>query len=163
MARAHEVPGIDAKITYAAAAARVVSVRAAEVLEHSGAVLDLAEIEHVHDMRVATRRLRAALEAFRPCFPKKQLGAALREVKAIADALGERRDRDVAIAELEELGRSAKPVERAGIESLTEAFRLEQARANIELAPFVEERRLTRLMATLAGLVIAAERKASRS
>ena len=54
-------------------------------------------------MRVATRRLRAALEIFEPCFPPKELSAALAQVKAIADALGERRDRDVAIAALEEL------------------------------------------------------------
>ena len=32
-------------------------------------VLDVADIERVHDMRVATRRLRAALEVFEPCFP----------------------------------------------------------------------------------------------
>ena len=55
----------------------------------------LAEIERVHDMRVATRRLRAALEVFEPCFPGKAHAAVLRQVKALADALGERRDRDV--------------------------------------------------------------------
>ena len=65
-------------------------------------MLDVAEIERVHDMRVATRRLRAALEIFEPCFPPKEFRAALARVKQIADALGERRDRDVAIATLEE-------------------------------------------------------------
>ena len=48
-------------------------------------------------MRVATRRLRAAIEVFWPCFPPKQGKRILAEVKALADALGERRDRDVAI------------------------------------------------------------------
>ena len=33
-------------------------------------VLDVGDIERVHDMRVATRRLRAALEIFGPCFPR---------------------------------------------------------------------------------------------
>ena len=56
-------------------------------------------------MRVATRRLRAALEIFEPCFPAKPYDQALGEVKRLADALGERRDRDVAIAALPRLQR----------------------------------------------------------
>ena len=63
-------------------------MRAAEVFEHSDDVLDMAEIERVHDMRVATRRLRAALEVFEPCFPAKRHRKALKRVKALADALG---------------------------------------------------------------------------
>ena len=56
-------------------------------------------------MRVATRRLRAALEIFEPCFPRKRHRKALKKVKALADALGERRDADVEIALLEGLRR----------------------------------------------------------
>ena len=51
-------------------------------------------------MRVATRRLRAALEVFGPASRPSRLKQVLAEVKALADALGERRDRDVAIAAL---------------------------------------------------------------
>ena len=78
-------------------------------------VLDIGDIERVHDMRVATRRLRAALEVFEPCFPKKRLSAALSEVKALADALGERRDRDVTIAALDASTRrwGRRPARRA--------------------------------------------------
>ena len=59
------------------------------------AVLDLGDIEGVHAMRVASRRLRAALEVFGPCLPRKRGARALADVKALAGALGERRDRDV--------------------------------------------------------------------
>src|SRR5688572_31377931 len=84
-------------MSFAEAAARAVSVRAGELWEHSENVLDTSDIERVHDMRVATRRLRAVLEIFAACFPPKQHRAALREVKALADALGARRDPDVQI------------------------------------------------------------------
>src|ERR671931_1197145 len=104
MAKARPVEGLRSEDAYATAAAKIVAVRAREVADHSQNVLDVADIERVHDMRVATRRLRAALEIFEPCFPKRQHGEALREVKAIADALGERRDRDVTVAALEEFG-----------------------------------------------------------
>ena len=63
--------------------------------------MDTADIEGVHDMRVATRRLRAAMEIFAPCFPKKRHRGALREVKGLADLLGTRRDPDVMIERLD--------------------------------------------------------------
>ena len=142
---------------YAAAAARVVAVRAQELIEHSQGVLDVSEIEGVHAMRVATRRLRAALEVFRPCFPRDEHRAALREVKAIADALGERRDRDVTIASLDHVAATLAAPDRPGIESLAHELRNEQGRANESLASFVEPARLEALYARLESLVAAAE------
>ena len=117
MARARPIPDLAAEDTYAAAAAKIVSVRAREVADHAHDVLDVADIERVHDMRVATRRLRAALEIFEPCFPPKELSAALAQVKAIADALGERRDRDVAIAALEKFAAGMPAPDRPGCET----------------------------------------------
>src|SRR5438034_1873309 len=90
MAKARAIDGLVAEEPYAAAAAKIIAVRAREVADHSHDVLEVNDIERVHDMRVATRRLRAALEIFEPCFPAEPLNEAPREVKAIADALGER-------------------------------------------------------------------------
>src|SRR5919106_257779 len=101
MAKAKPIPDLSADDAYAEAAAKIVEVRAAELAEHAEGVLDTGDIERVHDMRVTTRRLRAALEIFEPCFPADAYAQALASVKRLADALGERRDRDVAIAALE--------------------------------------------------------------
>jgi CHAD domain-containing protein len=117
MARAREVPDLECDAPFALAAARTIEVRGAEVVEHSTRVLDLTDVERVHDMRVATRRLRAAMEIFSTCFPRKRHKRALREVKAIADALGERRDRDVAIAGLEAFAAEVGPADRVGVRS----------------------------------------------
>src|SRR3954452_6841911 len=100
MAKPKPIPDLNTEVPYAEAAAKIVSVRAAELTEHARGVLDTGDIERVHDMRVATRRLRAALEIFEPCSPAKPFSDALQGVKRLADALGERRDRDVAIAAL---------------------------------------------------------------
>src|SRR5918992_1656738 len=101
MAKAREMAGLRGDDRFWEVAVRVVSTRADELLEHSEGALDTTDIERVHAMRVASRRLRAAMEIFAPCFPRKRHKAALKEVKQIADALGERRDRDVAIEALE--------------------------------------------------------------
>ena len=128
-------------------------MRAAELAEQSRDVLDIGDIERVHDMRVATRRLRAALEVFEPCFPKKRYRETLREVKARADALGERRDRDVTIVALDGyaavIGTAGKP----GLRSLTEALKVEQIQANVALEPYVTEERIAALGQRLDELV----------
>jgi CHAD domain-containing protein len=77
VARAREIPDLDCDAPFAAAAALVIGQRAEELFEHSRGVLDTGDIERVHDMRVATRRLRAAMEIFEPCFPPKRWRRAL--------------------------------------------------------------------------------------
>lgn len=158
MARAREVPGFDCEQPFAAAAARVARVRAAEVFEHAEGVLDVDDIERLHDMRVATRRLRAALEVFEAAFPRKRLRKALKRVKALADALGERRDRDVEIEFLHGFAEAAPEAERPALVARIEALREEQRRANEALAPLLAERRLRKLRRRLEKLVEGAER-----
>jgi len=152
VARACEVAGFDCEEPFADAAARVIEVRSAEVFEHSDGVLDLAEVERVHDMRVATRRLRAALEVFELCFPAKRHRKALKRVKTLADALGERRDRDVAIEFLAKFAGEAPEGDRAAVAALIERLRDEQRGANDELAPYVAPKRLKKLRRRLRKL-----------
>lgn len=157
MAKARAIPGLSEDDPYATVAAKVVAVRASELADSSAGVLDTEDIERVHDMRVATRRLRAALEVFEPCFPSKRFKAALREVKDLADALGERRDRDVTIAALEDFCADIALADRRGVQSLIAHVRDEQAEANLALTEYVSKERLAGLAERLDELVGAAE------
>ena len=139
MAKAREIPGLADAESFRAGAAAAVEVRAVEVFEHRDGVLDTGDIERVHDMRVATRRLRAAMEIFAECFPRKPHRALLKEVKALADALGERRDRDVAIAALRGAAAELTATERPGLKHLQDELRAEQERANEALARALDE------------------------
>lgn len=152
MARAREVE-LDCEAQFGSAAARVVEVRSAEVFEHADGVLDLDTIERVHDMRVATRRLRAALEVFQPCFPPKRHRKALKRVKKLADALGERRDLDVEIELLQSFAGEAAEPDREALAALIDELRSRQREANDDLAPFVAAKRLKKLRRRLARLV----------
>lgn len=156
MARARKVPDLTCEDPFALVAARVVAVRADELIEHSRDVLDTDDIERVHDMRVASRRLRAAMEIFEPCFPRKRFRETLREVKALADALGERRDRDVSIAALEGFGEKLTGPDRHGIKLLADHLREEQVLANDRLASAVPAERLGVLRQKIEQLVVAA-------
>ena len=156
MARAREIADLECDDSYAQAAAKVVEVRAGELFEHSTGVLDTSDIEALHDMRVASRRLRAAMEIFEPCFPRKRIRRALKDVKALADALGERRDRDVSIAFLVDFSEHVTAPDRRGIQMLSEGLRDEQDEANDALAPFIAEDRLSLLRESIAELCAAA-------
>ena len=133
MAKAKDIPLGEAH-TFGEAARMAVQVRAEEVFEHAAGVLDTNDIERVHAMRVATRRLRAVMEIFAPAFPKKPHRALLKEVKALADALGERRDPDVAIDAMAKIGKALTAEDRRGIDHLIAELRDEQHGANAELA-----------------------------
>ena len=154
MAKAQEID-VDPFEPYARAAARVVRVRADELFGHAEGVLDASDIERVHDMRVASRRLRAVLEIFEPCFPKGDFKTALRDVKDLADALGERRDPDVHIEALEALDLPAAG--RPGIQALIAHRRELQARGNVVLAAALEHAAESRLQERLHSLADGAE------
>jgi CHAD domain-containing protein len=138
MARARVVPGFAQSASFREAAVRVVAVRTEEVFEHVAHVLDTSDIERVHDMRVATRRLRAALEIFAACFPKREHRKVLKEVKRLADALGERRDPDVAIDSFTRVRDALPAGDRAGINGLIGELRSRQEAANEGLAHALE-------------------------
>lgn len=157
MAGARKVE-VDCGGTFGESAAEVVKVRAKEVFEHSDGVLDLKQVERVHDMRVATRRLRAPLEIFEDCFPRKRHRKALKKVKGLADALGERRDLDVEIELLEGLAGDVADDDRAALAALIAELRSQQEQANEDLAPFVDGKRLKKLRRRLARLAKEAKR-----
>src|ERR671939_374402 len=156
MAKARDIPGLHASMPFADAAAATVAVRAEELFEHSENVLDTTDIERVHDMRVASRRLRAVLEIYAPCFPKDQFRPLLKEVKALADALGARRDPDVLLDRLEALEGVLPKADAPGIEAFAAPVRAEQERGNATLAEALEHAESTDLRGRLELLAASA-------
>jgi len=157
MAKARDIPDLSADASFADAAAKVVAVRAQELADHADNVLDTTDIERVHAMRVATRRLRAALEVFRDAFPKRELKPVLRDVKRLADALGERHDPDVHLAAMEKLAKTLPASLKPGVELLADRQRERQAAGNELLAPELEDIERTDLRGRLEALADAAE------
>lgn len=152
MAKARPILGVTGEQSFADAARAVVAVRTQELLDHSEGVLDTGDIERVHDMRVATRRLRAALEVFAPAFATKAHSRVLRDVKRLATALGERRDPDVQIAALEALRDALPKPDHAGVDALVASLREEQSEGNAVLAAELQRARDSDLEARLRAL-----------
>lgn len=66
-------------------------------------VMTGSDIEYIHRMRVATRRLRSSLSIFRDSIPKKDYKQFLKDIRAVTKALGSARDLDVQLELLQQL------------------------------------------------------------
>jgi adenylate cyclase len=77
---------------------------------HPGAVA-CDDPEYIHQMRVATRRLRAALRLFRPLLPPGLTETLKEPLRELMDVLGQARDFDVLLAEIAEPVLAALPDE----------------------------------------------------
>jgi CHAD domain-containing protein len=93
-----------------------ISVRVNTFLERRKPVLKNEDIEDVHKMRVASRRLRATLDAYQAIARRKPFKKAYRWVKEAADLLGFARDTDVMKQHLEEQLSQVPTDERAGVQ-----------------------------------------------
>src|SRR5216683_6996842 len=85
---------------FAQSGRRLFQERTQKMLEWPEEVLKHEDVEAVHKMRVATRRLRATLDAYQSICDPKSFKKAYRQVTQIADALGAARDTDVMLLNL---------------------------------------------------------------
>lgn len=88
MAKPTQVGGLSAQTPLGDAALGLLLARLFDVRRHELALFERIDEDEVHDLRVATRRLRAAIRLF----GKKPLRQSEPEVERLQDALGEVRD-----------------------------------------------------------------------
>jgi CHAD domain-containing protein len=98
--KARKVKGLDPDGPLRENARRIVDVRAREVHQFSPAVLDPANVEALHDMRIAAKRLRYVLELTTPVFGEPAAQGAKR-AKRLQDLLGEIHDCDESVPRVE--------------------------------------------------------------
>jgi len=145
MAKPKEIVGIDSDAPATEAIEHVLPPRLEEMLLLRKAALDFRDPEGVHDMRVASRRLRSALRDFAPHLRKTKMAASTKQLKEIADKLGVVRDLDVAIIALEKLQKKAKPEISAGLQRLIDERKATLHPARVELVQALNYEKLSAL------------------
>src|SRR5450759_4153049 len=120
----HDVAGQAIQVVLGARMEKMCALR-----DHA---LNWDDPEGVHDMRVASRRLRSALSDFKPYLRKRSMP--LKGLKAIATSLGAVRDEDVVLAALEVLRAKADEEVAKGIGAIVAEHqrRRVQARSVLE-------------------------------
>jgi adenylate cyclase len=108
--------------------------------------------EFIHQMRVAMRRLRSALRVFQPILPDALVAAAVRQIRALAGALGRARDRDVLMLEILAPVRSTFP-EDARIKALCAVAETSRRAARNQVRTRLANAKHTRFLLSFAAML----------
>ncbi len=131
----HEEP-VD---SFAQSAHKTLLVHLNNLLEWLPAVLKHEDIEAVHKMRVASRRLRATLDAYQSCCDPVLFARIYRTVKKTANLLGEARDVDVQLAYLNEQLTHLNETDAAGVRWLIVQLQTFRQTKQHELEAFLQK------------------------
>ena len=145
MAKAKHIPGIDCNTPAVEGIRSVLLHRLEEMCSLRGRALDWSDPEGVHDMRVSSRRLRGAIEDFAPYLHRRGLKDVSKEIKQVADALGDVRDHDVALIALEKLKVAAPDEAKVTVEQFIRARENDRKSARRQLRQAISKSALKRL------------------
>jgi len=133
-------PGILADDTLAEAGRKVFLAQFATMLWHEAGTRSGEDIESLHDMRVATRRMRAAFDVFSAAFRKKIILSYLSELRHLGRLLGKVRDLDVFNEKAARYLDSLPDDNRNGLDPLLSMWQTQLSEARSELVAYLDSR-----------------------
>jgi triphosphatase len=139
---------LDSSMTVESALQSVGRSCLAHLVRNEPAVL-AGTADGIHQMRVATRRLRAALAALKPVIPVEQYRWVVEELKWLADTLGAARNWDVFAANVLQPVTRAVPVE-AELQRLAQVAEQRRHVAHEQVGEAIRSLRYTTTMLQLA-------------
>ncbi len=120
MSAAIEIKGVASNENMETCARLIIVGYFREMMSHKAGASDGTDIEFVHDMRVASRRLRAAMDNFAKCFQKEHFNRHYKQVRTITRTMGSVRDLDVLIAHFQNELQTLSIAEQDDIQGLIE-------------------------------------------
>jgi triphosphatase len=150
-AESHPPNSAPAPTTLGEVAHVVVRAQLAALLEHEPAARVGEDPEAVHQMRVATRRLRAGLRLFADVSPAP-VDELLGELKWLAECLGAVRDLDVQIESVRTVATELRPSAEA-LAPLLAAFESRRATARHDMLQALNGPRYVALVSALSAVV----------
>ena len=126
MTTALEIEDISPDNTLEVCARQVIVSYFREMMSYKEGAKDGRDIEFVHEMRVTSRRLRAAMDNFADCFPEKPFKKYYKKIKAITRTMGAVRDLDVLIARFQKELVTLTEAEQADIRGLIKHLQQER-------------------------------------
>ncbi len=109
------------------------------------------DAEDVHQMRVATRRLRSTLRVFRPALDGQWCDRLRRRLSGLADVLGDARDADVMLMRLDERIATLSELDGRSAASLRAKLEQQCTAARTHLIEHLDSPTHKRLLSTLAA------------
>ncbi len=130
MAKALPLHAVNPHESLRSNAPLMLHTRLEELYQFAPYISDPANVEELHNMRIAAKRLRYTLEIFQPCFSGKDFSKVYDQVKSVQEQIGEIHDRDVRGPLLQaflEARVGDRPEIRVGLERLIQNQQSERA------------------------------------
>ncbi len=162
MAKARRVRGLTPMIPFRSAAARIIATKYAEMVAYTEAAISGHDPVAVHDMRVACKRLREAINVLGGAFGRSKIRSPRADVEALNDGMGGVRESDVFLQWLEE-AEAALASDAAALHAIEVVRRQTEERRQGELAELEElfaellPERLASDIAVLSGKAVLRE------
>jgi CHAD domain-containing protein/uncharacterized protein YjbK len=136
--------GLTPTDTMAEAGRKVLGFHFARMLQNEPGTRLGEDIEALHDMRVATRRMRAALQIFGAAYVNKKIKPIARGLKLTGRALGRVRDMDVFLQKLEVYRQSLPVEEQAGVDPIIDTWQIDREKTRQEMLAYLDSKTYTR-------------------
>lgn len=133
-----ETIGIEPGDSLAEAGRKVMRFQFAQVLRWEEGTRLGEDVEALHDMRVATRRLRAAFEVFKDAFEPGALKPYLKGLRATGRSLGAVRDLDVLMEKANLYLDTLREKQRSGLDPLLLAWGQQRDTARDQMLAFLD-------------------------
>jgi CHAD domain-containing protein len=134
-------PGIEADDSMAEAARKTLYFHLQRMLYHEPGTRQGTDIEELHDMRVATRRMRAALRVFPDHLNMKEMAPFVKGLRRAGRTLGAVRDLDVFREKVQAYLDTLPPKRKAELDPLLAAWQAQRERARQEMIAYLDSAR----------------------
>jgi CHAD domain-containing protein len=131
-------PGILPDDAMSEAGRKVLSFHFARMLEHEPGTRAGEDIEELHDMRVATRRMRAAFRVFGPYFKAGEIRPYASGLRRTARTLGQVRDLDVFVQKAQRYLGALPPENAHDLDPLLEVWRQGRRQARKSMIDYLD-------------------------
>ncbi len=132
--------GLEATDSMAEAGRKVLGYHFEQMLKHEAGTRLGEDIEELHDMRVATRRMRAAFRTFGDSFEPQSIAEIVRGLKKTAAVLGNVRDMDVFIEKFTAYQQALPDEEQADLEPLIEYCQRRRDKERVVLLDYLDSK-----------------------
>lgn len=133
----------------------VIRQRIGKLLSYTRAVRRGNDPDALHDMRVASRRLRAALNVFAEAFECPDYGRLQKEMRQVTAALSRARDLDVMIAGLQKDAARLPASQRSVISDVIREWTAERRRAQGDVVAILDRLTASDIAGVFEGIVAA--------
>jgi len=148
-----KTPGILKEDSLAEAGRKVLLFQFAQMLANEDGTVLGEDTEKLHDMRVATRRMRAAIDIFQQAYEPSIVKPLLKGLRTTGRTLGKVRDIDVFIEKAESYLATLPIDKQSGLEPLIESWQAERVTLRNTMVEFLNSKEYLNFKRAFNGFV----------